>query len=41
VYDLGSVRANIEALMRACEEAAAAVEFITASELPALLSARS
>jgi hypothetical protein len=41
LYDLASVRANLQALLRTAEENKAAVEFVRASALPALLSGSS
>jgi hypothetical protein len=38
LYDLGSVRTNLEALVRACNEAHTAVEFVQAGRIPALWS---
>jgi hypothetical protein len=39
LYDLQSVRRNIESLVQACAEAEVRVKFVTAGELPAILSA--
>jgi hypothetical protein len=36
LYNLESVRTNLEALVRACHEADTAVEFVTAGQIPAL-----
>jgi hypothetical protein len=39
LYDLESVRANLEAVLRTCEDTSSGVEFIQASRVPALWSA--
>jgi hypothetical protein len=39
LYDLVSVRTNIEALLRTCDEASAKVEFVQASRVPTVWSA--
>jgi len=38
LYDLGSVRANLEALLRACREGATPVQFVPAGRIPSLRS---
>ncbi|GAC1686281.1 MAG: hypothetical protein NVS9B3_04670 [Gemmatimonadaceae bacterium] len=38
VYDLGSVRTNVESLIRTCDESGAAVRFAKASDLPGLFA---
>ena len=39
LYDLESVRSNLEAVLRTCDDASSSVEFIKASSVPALWSA--
>lgn len=39
LYDLESVRVNLEAVLRTCDDAFSVVEFIQASRVPALWSA--
>src|SRR5256885_1259947 len=38
LYDLGSVRSNLEALVRACHDADTPVEFVQARRIPALFT---